>query len=88
MLQPDFIYETVSHEVKLLLRVEKGHCTPWDIYCIPRALRYNLSSAVMQILKRMVFIYNNARGSPQGSAILFVINPSVRLLLPHNQALH
>lgn len=49
---------------------------------------YNLSSAVMQMLKRMVFIYNNVRGSPRGSVILFVINPSAGLPLQHHQALH
>lgn len=52
-----------------------------------RAPRCRLSSAVMQMLKRAVFIYKNTRGSPQGSVILFVINPSAGLLLTHNQAL-
>ena len=59
-----------------------------DIYCLPKVRRFNLSSAFMQMLKRMVFIYNNWRGSPQGSVILFVINPSARLLLQHNQTLY
>lgn len=40
----------------------------------------------MQMLKRVVFIYNKARGSPQGNAILFVINPSVRRLLQPERA--
>lgn len=54
----------------------------------PRHRRMCSRSMAMQMLKRVVFIYNNAWGGPQGNVILFVINLGVRLLLQHNQALH
>lgn len=39
--------------------VRKAPCTPWGVYRAPKAPRCNPSSAVMQMLRRTVFIYND-----------------------------
>lgn len=84
------LYETVSCEATLLSHIEERPL--WSLGYLPwtqgTERRMCSRSMAMQMLKRVVFIYNNAWGSPQGNVILFVINPSVRLLLQHNQALH
>lgn len=82
------LYEAVSWETMLLSYTEKAVVVPGMFTAYRRHQEKNLFSIAMQMLQRVAFIYNNARGGPQGNVILFVINPSVRRPLQHEQALH